>query len=373
MKKVLHSVADYLRRTDKWLLGLCIVCAGFSLLLLYSIYHNGFMTSSRGVWIQLVATGIGLVAAVIMSMVDYELMAKLWKYHMAFAVILVVLTFFFGIQREGADDKAWLDLGITTIQPSEFLKISFIVTFAYHLSKVQDHMNKPKSLGLLLLHAGAVSGLIVIQGDYGSALVFVFIAICMLIVAGLSWKYIVGALVALPVAGVLVWNFLFEDLHRRRFLIAFNPEMEPLGDGFQQLRGRLALGSGKMFGRGLFADNLTSVPEMRNDFIFSYIGQTLGLVGCMVAVILLVAICLRILYVSRMSDDALGNFICVGVFAVVFFQSVVNIGMVLCVMPVIGITLPFFSSGGSSMLTMFMTIGLVLSVYHKNRRNAMFG
>ncbi|PWL72749.1 MAG: hypothetical protein DBY25_02595 [Clostridiales bacterium] len=372
MKKVLQGVFNYLKHTDKWLLGLCIICAGFSMLLLYSIYYNGFLGSIRALWIQLASTVLGIAVAVIMSLIDYELMAKLWKYHLALTVLLVVLTFFFGVQREGADDKAWLNLGITTIQPSEFLKISFVITFAYHLSKVRDTLNKPKTLGLLLLHAGAISGLIVIQGDYGSALVFIFIAACMLIVAGLSWKYILGALVVLPVAGVVAWNFLFEEQHRMRVLLAFNPELDPLNRGFQQLQGRRALGSGQLFGRGLFSDNLISVPEMRNDFIFSYIGQTLGLVGCIVTVGLLIAICLRILYVSRISKDPLGNYICVGVFAIVFFQSAVNIGMVLCVAPVIGITLPFFSSGGSSMLTMFMTIGLVLSVYHKNHRTAMF-
>lgn len=372
MKQILYSVLDFLRRVDKVLFGLCIICAGFSMLLLYSIYANGFMTSSRSVWIQLAATIIGIAAAVVMSMVDYELMAKLWKFHLPFTVFLVLLTFVFGIQREGADDKAWLDLGITTIQPSEFLKISFIVTFAYHLSKVKNHLNTPKTLGLLLLHMVAVSGLIVVQGDFGSALIFLFIGICMLIVAGLSWKVILGGVISLPVVGFLVWNFIFSDLHRRRVIIAFNPALDPSGDGYQQMRGRIALGSGQLFGRGLFADNLTSVPEMRNDFIFSYIGQTLGFVGCILTVALLIAICVRILYVSRLSQDALGEYICVGVFAVVFFQSAINIAMVLCVAPVIGITLPFFSSGGSSMLTMFMTIGLVLSVYHKNRRIGMF-
>ena len=373
MKQVFQGIAEFIKQTDRWLMSLCIVCAALSMTLLYSIYQNGFISSSRGVWVQVIATILGIAVAVIMSLVDYELIAKFWKYHMAFALLLVILTFFFGIQVDGADDKAWLNLGITTIQPSEFLKISFIVTFAYHLTKVCDDLNGIKNIVLLLLHAGGVAGLIVVQGDYGTALIFFFIAVVMLIVAGLNWKYLLGGLAVLPAAGFLVWNFLLDDMHRERFLISFNPDMDPLGIGYQQVRGRMALGSGGLFGRGLFTDNLVEVPEMRNDFIFSYVGQTMGLVGCLVVVGLLVAICLRILYVSRLSQDALGSYICVGVFACVFFQSVVNIAMVLCVAPVIGVTLPFFSSGGSSVLTMFMTIGLVLSVYHKNRRTAMFG
>ena len=372
MKRFLRGAADFFRQTDKWLLSAGLICAAFSMLLLYSIYRNGFIASSRSVWVQMAATVLGVLLAVVVSAVDYELIAKLWKYHLAFALLLVLLTFFFGVQREGADDKAWLSLGFTTIQPSEFLKISFIVTFAYHLSRVGRELNRIRYLIPLLLHAGAVTGLIVVQGDFGTALVFFFIAATMLLMAGLSWKYLLAGLVALPVVGFLVWNYVFEDLHRTRVIIAFNPELDPGGAGYQQMRGRMALGSGRLFGRGLFSDNLTSVPEMRNDFIFSYIGQTLGLVGCLIAVVLLVMICLRILYVSRISKDELGNYICVGVFAFLFFQSAINIAMVLCVAPVIGVTLPLFSSGGSSMVTTFITIGLVLSVYRKNRRSSMF-
>ncbi len=372
MKRFFQGAADFIRRTDRWLVSLCMICAAISMTLLYSIYRNGFIKSSRGVLIQMIAALLGLVIALLISAIDYETIAKFWKYHMAFAVLLVVLTFFFGIQREGADDKAWLNLGFTTIQPSEFLKISFIVTFAYHLSKVRETLNSPKNIGLLLLHAGGVTGLIVVQGDYGTALVFLFIAVTMLIVAGLSWKYLLGGVVVLPAAALLVWNFLLDDLHRNRILISLNPDLDPAGIGYQQVRGRMALGSGRLFGRGLFSDNLTNVPEMQNDFIFSYIGQTLGLVGCLAVVGLLTVICFRILYVSRLSQDALGSYICIGVFAFIFFQSVINIAMVLCAAPVIGVTLPFFSSGGSSMLTMFMTVGLVLSVYSKNCRTAIF-
>lgn len=372
MKGILEGVFNFIRRTDKWLLGLCTICAGFSFVLLYSIYRNGFIQSSRSVWVQLIATVVGVALAVIISCFDYELIAKFWKFHLPLGVLLVVLTYFIGVQVEGATDKAWLDLGFTTFQPSEFLKISFIVTFGYHLSKVKDEINRPKNIGLLLLHAGAIIGLVVLQQDYGTVLIFLCITITMLVMAGLSWKYIVGGIVSLPVVGVLAWNFFFDDMHRNRVLVAFNPDMAPSGIGYQQIRGRMALGSGQVFGRGLFSDNLINVPEMRNDFIFSYIGQTLGLVGCLVTVALLAAICLRILYVSRLSQDALGRNICIGVFAFVFFQSIVNIGMVLCVAPVIGVTLPFFSSGGTSMMTMFMTIGLVMSVYHKNHRRAMF-
>lgn len=372
MKTVIQAIVGYIKNIDKILWALCLACSAFSMVLMYSLYVNGFISSSRNLVIQLVGVLLGMVCAIVLSLVDYDIIARLWKIHLPLTVLLVLLTFFFGVQRGGADDKAWLDLGVTTIQPSEFLKLSFIVTFALHLSSLKEDINRPKNILLLVLHAGAIAGLIVVQGDFGTALIFLFIAVCMILSAGLSWKYILTGLIALPVVGFLVWEFVFQDLHRNRVLIAFNPDLDPKGEGYQQVQGRMALGSGGLFGRGLFSDNLVRVPEMHNDFIFSYIGQTLGFVGCLTVVLLLAAICIRIVLISNMSKDKLGQLICIGVFAFVLFQTMVNIGMVLCVAPVIGVTLPFFSSGGSSVLTMYVSMGLVFSVYLKNHRHLMF-
>lgn len=372
MKTVIQAIVRYIKNADKLLWLLCFMCSAFSMVLMYSLYVNGFISSSRNLIIQLVGILLGIVAAIILSLIDYDIIAKLWKIHLPLTVFLVLLTFFFGVQRGGADDKAWLDLGITTIQPAEFLKLSFIVTFALHLSSLKEELNRPKNILLLALHAGAITGLIVVQGDFGTALIFLFIAICMVLSAGLSWKYILTGIIALPVIGFLVWEFVFQDLHRNRVLIAFNPDLDPKGEGYQQVQGRMALGSGGMFGRGLFSDNLVKVPEMHNDFIFSYIGQTLGFVGCLAVILLLAAICIRIVLVANLSKDKLGQLICIGVFAFVLFQTMVNIGMVLCVAPVIGVTLPFFSSGGSSVLTMYVSMGLVFSVYMKNHKRMMF-
>lgn len=372
IKLVFEKIVDYFRMTDKLLWLFCLSCCGYSILMMYSLYVNGFISSSRSLAVQMIGVGLGVIAAIILSKIDYELLAKLWKFHLPVTVLLVVLTYFIGTGVEGATDKAWLNLGITTIQPSEFLKLSFILTFGLHLSKVKDQMNRLKNILLLGAHAGIICVLIFLQQDYGTALVFICIALSMLVVAGLSWKYIVAGVVALPMIVFVVWNYIFTDMHRRRVLIAFNPDMDPMGDGYQQVQGRMAIGSGGLFGKGLFSNDLINVPEMRNDFIFSYIGQTLGFVGCLVVLALLAAICIRVLLVARKSRDTLGELICVGIFAIVLFQSLLNLMMVLCAGPVIGITLPFFSSGGSSVLTMVASMGLVLSVYMKNNRKMMF-
>ncbi len=374
MKRVLYAIWDYIKSIDKLLLSFCFAASGLSLVLLYSIIHNGFLSSYKLLNIQCVAMLLGVAAAIVVSVFDYRTLAKLWVIYVPLSVLLVLLTFTpLGIQRPGTDDKAWLSLfGVTTFQPSELLKLAFIFTFALHLQHVRDQINHPKNVLLLCLHGAAPTLLIMLQGDFGSALVFLFIFIVMLFTAGISWKYVLTGVGVGAVGAPLVWYFVLPDYLQNRILIAFHPELDPMNTGFHQLQGRTALGSGQIFGRGLFSDNLFVPPEVYNDFIFSYIGQTLGFVGCMAVLLLLLLICLKFLLTSRMSRDPLGCYLCAGVFAIFVFQTIINIGMVLCLLPVIGVTLPLISSGGTSVVTSYLAIGIVLSVYRYNKKKPMF-
>ncbi len=373
MKRVLHAVVNYIKDTDKFMWLYCLGLSGLSVLLLYSVYVNGFVNSPRIVIIQAAAIGIGVVAAIILSKIDYRLMASLWKIYVPVTVGLVLLTFTpLGISRDGADDKAWISLGIVDLQPSELLKLAFVFTFAMHLAKVKEDINRLKNFLLLCVHGMIPTLLIVAQGDFGSALVFVCIMVFMLFAAGLSWKYVAAGIGAALVAAPLVYFFVFQEVHRQRLRILFNPELDPMGIGFQQLQGRNALGAGMLFGRGLFSNNLINIPELYNDFIFAYIGQTLGFVGCVAVTLVLALLCVKILMTGRMSKEPMGCYICVGIFAILIFQAVINIGMVLSVLPVIGVTLPFLSYGGTSVVTMYVSMGIVLSVYMHNKRKGMF-
>ena len=374
MKKFFRAIWEYLKSIDKLLMLFCLIASSISLVMLYSIIHNGFLSNKKLLIIQAVAIALGIAAAIIVSLFDYHTLAKLWKIYTPAALFLVLLTFTpLGITRAGSDDKAWLSLfGITTLQPSELLKIAFVFTFALHLQSVREDINHPRNILLLCLHGAAPTLLIMAQGDFGSALVFLFIFIVMLFTAGISWKYVLGGIAAAAVAAPIVWNFVLPDYLQKRILIAFHPELDPMGTGYHQIRGRIALGSGQIFGRGLFSDNLFVPPEVYNDFIFSYIGQTLGFVGCVGVTLLLSLLCVKMLLVARMSRDPLGCYLCAGVFAIFIFQTVVNIGMVLCLLPVIGVTLPLISSGGTSVVTFYLAIGIVLSVYRKNKKKTMF-
>lgn len=366
----IRSTGGYSRSTDKLMLLICIVISSFSCLLMVSLYENGF-AASRIIIVQSAATVIGVVAAILVSLLDYHKVVKLWPLYAVLAVGLVLALKIpeISYMPEGSDDAAWLRVAGLSLQPSEILKLAFVYTFALHLSKVRHKINTLKTFLLLCLHGAVPTFLIMDTGDYGSALVFVAIFAAMMFVAGLSWRFILVGLTAALAAIPVVWMMLPHYL-QQRFLIAWHPETDIDNIGYQQYWGQQALRSGGVFGKGLFGhqENLIDVPECYNDFIFSHIGQTLGFVGCTVTVVLLAVLMAKILQTARKSKDDLGVYICTGVFAIFLFQSIINIGMVLCVIPVVGVTLPFVSSGGTSLVISYVAVGMVLGVHRGNCR-----
>ena len=319
--------------------------------------------------VQLIAMGIGLLGCLVIAAIDYHKLAKLWFLYAPAALGLFALTFTsLGYGREGADDVAWIDLGFVQIQPSEILKLVFLLTFSLHISKVKDKLNRPLHLILLLLHAGLPMGLVAVQGDYGTAIVFAAMTVFMLFAAGLSFWYLLAGVAAAIPAGYFIWNYVFGDVHRGRILVLLHPGTDPLGLEYQQDLGLRAIRAGGLFGLGLENDAYITVPEMHNDFIFSFIGEAFGFVGTVATVCVLAVICLRLFADSRAAKDIMGRTLCIGVFAIMFTHDLANLGMVLKVMPVIGIPLPFFSAGGTAMLSMYLCIGLALSAYTHNTK-----
>lgn len=372
MKKIWKNVSAYLHTMDLWMIFICILCSVISCICQFGIYKAGFTASSRTFFMQFGMSAAGVVVAFVLANFDYHLMCKAWKFHLPASLLLVILTFFIGVKREGSDDRAWLDLGFTTLQPSELLKLSFVLTFAMHLAYVKDDIKNIKTLLLLCLHGMMPVLLIVLQGDFGTAIVFLMVFLVMLFAAGLPLYYIVGGIGVLGVGVPIFWKYFVPDYLKNRFYIAFHPELDPLDTGYQQFQGKIAIGSGQLTGRGLFSDEVYSVPECYNDFIFSYIGQVFGFVGCMLVVLLLASLCFKMLHTGAKARDPMGCYICIGVFAIFFTQILINILMVLCLMPVIGITLPFFSAGGTSVLVCYVAIGLVMSVYRYSHNSLLY-
>lgn len=367
MKSVVRSVTRYFKDTDKILWALFLGAALLGIIIQLGISHT-FYDSYRKILIQGIALAIGIIAAIVISLIDYTFLGRMWKIHLPIAIFLVLLTFVIGTGREGIDDIAWIMLpGGASIQPAEFLKISFIVSFSYHLSKVGDDLNSIPNIIALCVHGALPIVLVHFQGDDGTALVFAFMVAIMLFAAGLSWKYWAAAGGAIAVAAPLIWIFILDNDKKMRILSIFNPGIDPQGIEYQQLGGLTSIGSGQLLGKGIFSGNHRYVAEIQNDFVIAFIGEAMGFIGAIIVIGLLLGIMLRSLRVATFSKDSLGSFICIGVFANLCVQTIINLGMCLRILPVIGVTLPFFSLGGSSIISIVAEMGLVLSVYMHNK------
>ena len=365
MNAVWHKCIQFYKRTDKLLLVICLVCSVISAYLLFGIYSAGFVRF-KVVTTQIVATLLGVGCACVISIFDYRTLARLWKIYVPVACSLMVLTYIAGIQRFSyIDDRAWLEIPFVgiTFQPSEILKLAFIYSFALHLDKVKESVNNPRTLALLCAHGAAATLMVVGQGDHGTAMVFVAIFVCMLFGAGLSFIYVGAAIAAVAAASPFVWFFLLDDDKRGRFMTVFNPASDPTGTGWQQSLGLTAIGSGQVWGKGVMDVDHQYVPEVHNDFIFSFVGESGGFMGCCGLMIIISLLCLMLLINSKRASDPLGSYICIGVFGMIAFQSIWGIGMCLGLLPVAGLTLPLFSAGGTSVLFTWGGIGMVLGVH----------
>lgn len=368
LKKITAVIKKYFTNLDKLLLLAVCMCTVLGIVLLYSLSDSG--TIGYGVYrTQLISMILGLIICIAISCFDYKDFSKLWFLYVPLGLIPVLLTFTsLGVGVEGTDDVAWLKLGPLLFQPAEFLKISFLLSFSYHLWKVREDLNSLGNIILLCIHGAVPIGIVMKQGDHGTALVFILMFTIMLYSAGLSLLYILPALFFVPIAAYFAWQYLIGSVQKERIMILFNPGSDPEGIEWQQDMGLASLTAGNIFGNGLFGNGESKVPEIYNDFIFAYVGYVFGFVGCMALILVLAFICLKIIADSRVARDELGKNICMGAFAMLFTHCVLNIGMVLKVMPVIGIPLPFVSAGGTALVSMYIVVGIVLSARQHNEK-----
>lgn len=320
--------------------------------------------------VQIAACILGFAAIGFLTVWDYEHLSQLSGYLYAISIILLILVLIPHIGYEANGARSWFRFGnLISVQPAEIVKIAFIITMATHINRVSDRINDIGCVGFLLLHIGTLVALILLQPDFGTAAVFLCIFISMMFFTNISYKYALTGAVCLGAAIPLAWKFVLKDYMKDRILSMLHPETDALGTGYQVIQSKIAVGSGKLFGYGLFggASRFGSLPERHTDFIFSVICEELGIVGGLVAIALLVAIIVRCIIISQRARDNVGKYICIGVAAMFLFQGFENIGMCIGIMPVTGITLPFFSYGGSSLLTNLIAIGLVESVHCRSR------
>ena len=372
LKRLKATLADFFQQADLVLLALCCASTIYGIVLIFSATR--YMGSNKFVVVQTVAMLLGVCAYIACSMLDLEMLLKHWKWILAFNVgfILLLLTPF-GASEGG--NRAWLRFPFipVSIGPAEVVKISFVLLMAHQLQWLRIEKRDLRSFPAAMMVAGHALGMcglyFVVSGDMGNGLVFLFIFVCMAFVAGFALRWFAllfaggGAAVAAAWFLNLMPNYMME-----RFRALFDHSYDPLGVGWHQNRSLLTLGAGGVFGQGYLKGTQSqsasswSLPGRHTDFIFSVCGEEFGMIGCLLIIALLLAIIIRVLLVARNAQTPFYCYVCVGMAAMLVFQTLINIGMCLFIMPTIGITLPFFSYGGSSILTLFAAMGVVSGI-----------
>ncbi|HNR04958.1 MAG TPA: rod shape-determining protein RodA [Bacillota bacterium] len=312
--------------------------------------------------VQIIAFILGIIGVILILLIDYKTFGDNYVLIYIVNVFLLALVLIIGFSTKGT--KGWIDLGPVNMQPSEIVKIGYILTFAKYLEKKKGNLNRIIDVLPAMLHLVLIVGLIMLQPDAGTALVFIFISIFMLFAAGISYKIIAGAFGAFLISLPVMWKLL-KPYQQSRILVFLNPELDPMDKGYHVIQSKTAIGSGQLWGKGLFEgtqNNLGFVLERHTDFIFSVIGEELGLIGALVLMMLFLWLLLRCIHIAKVSKDDYGMLICVGIISMFLFHILENIGMTIGLMPVTGIPLPFISYGGSSLLTNMAAVGLVLNV-----------
>lgn len=350
-----------------------ILLAIFGIVMIYSATRT--LNTNTNVIVQSATMVIGCALMLFTCFFDYEQLKNLVKPIYIFAVAILILVLLVGIGHESWGAKSWIRIGAIGIQPSEIAKICFIVTFSFHLSKVHDDINKPLVILGLLLHIGVLLGLIALQPDFGSALVFVFMFCCFMFVAKISYKYIIPIGVVGVASLPFIYKYILSPYQQDRINVFFNPELDPRGSGYNVIQSKIAVGSGQLWGKGYLEgtqNQMGYLPTKYTDFIFSVISEELGFIGAILVVALLFFVIYKCFKTAQKADNAFGRYICVGVGSMLLFHVLENVGMCIGLMPVTGIPLPFISYGGSSLVVNMIAIGLVLSVAYHNKPRSVF-
>ena len=367
----MNHIKQIIKETDLVFVAICATCSCLSVFSMYAIFqHMSLMDTVRPVVVQLIASLIGIVRAFVISFVDYKELCEYWKFHFALCVGLMVLCMFIGYAPPGTTNKAWIELPFgMSLQPSELLKISTVLMLAHFFERHKNSMNEVNTIVRLVCVAGVPMAFVAIQKDMGTLIIYAIMISCMFFAAGISPKIIGRCFAAVSVAFPVLWfTDKIDTYQKNRILGLFHPE-EYASVMWQQNMGKISIGSGRIFGKGFLVDNHNATPLAYNDFMFSFIAECLGFVGTVRVLLLIVFMWLRILSIARRSIDAQGSLVCVGVFGMLMGQTFINIGMNLSLLPVIGVTLPLFSAGGTSVIVTYCAMGLVLSVARHNPKN----
>ena len=348
---------------DWTLLGFVLAICGIGIL---NIYSTGFSSSQQQIPLyvkQIQWVGLGLVLMLTVFFIDYRVIVEYAYIIYGVAVVLLVVVMLFGYSSHGS--QRWIDIGFFSLQPSELMKVVIVIVLARYFDNHKS--NEPYKLKELWVPFFLVAFpflLILRQPDLGTALMLMIVFGSIVLFTGIDkksfWTLVVTGLIFMPVA----WFFL-KDYQRQRLITFLNPEKDPLGAGYHVIQSMIAVGSGKILGKGFLSGSQTQLkflPEQQTDFIFSVFAEEWGFLGAMILLVLFMIVILWGLKIASQAKDSVGTTIAFGITALIAWEFFINIGMVLGILPVVGIPLPFFSYGGSAMFSLMLAVGLLMNV-----------
>ena len=370
MRHYIEELKDFFKKGDMVLLVLCLVVAGFGVICIASATSaEKFGGNFKYIAIQIISVGLGVLMYALVSSIDLDYLSEHRGLMVAFNIFLLLLLIPFGTDNN-TGNRSWLHFpGFpVNVQPAEICKITYIIIMASVMSSHQNRISHPVSVLHMLMHLGILVVLnLALSSDMGVSLIFVFIFIGMAFAGGVSLWWFALAIGSIAAAFPILWQFLGQ-YQRNRILILFDPTIDPQGinERYHSKINLQSLTGGGLMGQGLFQGNRTQGGNLfaqHTDYIFSSMGEELGFAGCVLIMVLELAIIARCIYVGSRCPDYMRRLICYGAASSMMFQLMINVGMCIGVMPVIGLTLPLISYGGSSVVTIFAMLGLVSGAY----------
>lgn len=372
MRDFIQELKSFFRKGDMVLLLLCLATSAFGCLVMASATNAAkFGGSSRYMLVQVGATMIGVIMYALMSSIDASVFSEHRTILTIINVGLLLLLIPFGTDNN-TGNKSWIPLPFINIhvQPAEICKIFYILIMASVMASHQNQISGVRSVAHMILHLGLVAGInYVVSSDLGVTLIFVAIFAGMFLAGGVKLWWFLGGLGGMAAIFPILWTKVFSEEQQNRILVLIMPEViDPTGldERWHTTQSMNSLTGGGMLGQGLFNGNRTQGGQLfaqHTDYIFSSIGEELGYVGCILVIVLMLAIIGRCIWVGAQSKDYMRRMVCFGAAFALMFQVMINIGMCIGVMPVIGLTLPLISYGGSSIIAIYTMLGLVSGIH----------
>ena len=361
----------YFLNNIQWSVLICmilLIAIGF-----VALYSATTSSDSDELTKQIIWFVIGIPVMILVTVIDYKMIAKVSPFFYGIILILLVLVLF-TTPINGA--TSWFEIGFFSLQPAEFAKIFVIIVFASVIAKIQEkdkkEINKPLKIMISLIVVAVPVALIVKQPDYGTALAFLISTILIFFCVVLDKKYIIFAILISIIVVPLMYFFILPPHAKTRIDVFLNPNLDPRGAGYNIIQSKLAIGAGKLFGMGLSKGNQTQLGFLypkTTDFIFSVIGEEMGFIVSGLIIILYIILVTKALFIAKTAKDDLGSYIGAGISGIFLFHMTQNIGMTVGLLPITGVPLPFVSYGGSSLLTNMILVGILLNISARRKKN----